>query len=534
MLGIQTEGFDDACPANDKIVFSANFRRSLSDEFGSTISADIPLLAGAIGGIIVYLAVFLSRSDTVYSKIGISIAVVVAVVLSWMGGMGLGAFMGLMNNNLSNNIPFLLLGLGVDDAFVLAAEFQRAKKLDPAATPEDRMIAASKHGGVSILITSATDALAFLVGSATVLPALSWFCAFAGMGIVFCFLLQIFFILPALLINARREERNELDVLCCVKAGAPHDYDAPQGCCNKFTVAPGKLTRMFTRFGEWVTTSTGLAITCVFWLAVLIVGIVGCTKVYKDFELEWFIPDDSYIRTYYAENDAYFASGVPTSVYVKDVDYHAHQDAMTEMHSWLNTTKYVDQEEPIKDWFNAFITKQRDSNPSMMQSSAGCPAGCFNTKADFDDQLAIWIRLTENAMHRSSLIWKDADCNAPKSVTDSGCNLNDGLDSSKFGFTLALAYVDGGQQRYDTMVALRAQINSIFPAADGIAEPAFPFARQFTNWEEVGIIDKELIRNLAICGGVIVVIVGAMIPRLKVAPFVILSIATSIVSSSYR
>ena len=33
---------------------------------------------------------------------------------------------------------------------------------------------------IEVLITSATDALAFLVGATTVLPALSWFCTYAG------------------------------------------------------------------------------------------------------------------------------------------------------------------------------------------------------------------------------------------------------------------------------------------------------------------------------------------------------------------
>ena len=31
----------------------------------------------------------------------------------------MGQLLGQKNNNLNNNIPFLLLGLGVDDAFVL-------------------------------------------------------------------------------------------------------------------------------------------------------------------------------------------------------------------------------------------------------------------------------------------------------------------------------------------------------------------------------------------------------------------------------
>ena len=37
-----------------------------------------------------------------------------------------------------------------------------------------------------VLITSATDALAFLVGASTVLPALGWFCTYAGVSIVLC------------------------------------------------------------------------------------------------------------------------------------------------------------------------------------------------------------------------------------------------------------------------------------------------------------------------------------------------------------
>ena len=36
------------------------------------------------------------------------------------------------------------------------------------------------HAPTEVLITSATDALAFLVGATTVLPALSWFCTYAG------------------------------------------------------------------------------------------------------------------------------------------------------------------------------------------------------------------------------------------------------------------------------------------------------------------------------------------------------------------
>ena len=68
--------------------------------------------------------------------------------------------------------------------------------------------------------------------------------------------------------------------------------------------------------------------------------------------------------------------------------------------------------------------------------------------------------------------------------------------------------------------------------AMGIAaamEGAFPYAREFSNWEEVGVIGTELLRNLLICGAVICVVVFTMIPDPKVSGWVILCILLSIV-----
>ena len=43
--------------------------------------------------------------------------------------MGIAGWVGIKNTQLNLNLPFLLLGLGVDDAFVLAAEFARATRI---------------------------------------------------------------------------------------------------------------------------------------------------------------------------------------------------------------------------------------------------------------------------------------------------------------------------------------------------------------------------------------------------------------------
>merc|ERR1712166_143514 len=56
----------------------------------------------------------------------------------------------------------------------------------------------------------------------------------------------------------------------------------------------------------------------------------------------------------------------------------------------------------------------------------------------------------------------------------------------------------------------------------------FPYSFEFLYWEEVGIIDQELIRNLAICSACIIVMIGLLIPHPKIAIFVILAILLSV------
>jgi predicted RND superfamily exporter protein len=181
-----------------------------------------------------------------------------------------------------------------------------------------------RSGGMSVLITSATDALAFMVGSMTVLPALSWFCMFAGLGVAICFFLQIFFFLPLLALDARRAESGRLDCCCCFRVAQKRTQDEPQGCCAccgsccacDCCKKPDKLSHFFEHtFGDFVTSTAGIVATLAAFTGVLVVGIVGMCNIYRDFKLEWFIPDDSYVQDFFDLNDSYFKNGQSLYVY---------------------------------------------------------------------------------------------------------------------------------------------------------------------------------------------------------------------------
>jgi len=376
------------------------------------------------------------------------------------------------------------------------------------------------HGGMSILITSATDAVAFLIGSITVLPALSWFCSFAGIGIIFCFLFQIFIFLPCLTINAKRAESNRFDCLCCCTASTQHKYEEPQGCCcstccSKQNMGADLLQGWLRRFGEVLVTMPGVVVTMIIFLAMLATGIVGTTQLKADFKLEWFAPDDSYVNMFSSWNDQYFASGSKFSVYTQDIDYFANQAKMVELHTYLTTSQYMDKVEPIKDFHHAFLNYTASS-----ANSASLTGGVFTDKTVYYSQLNSWIH-TAGSRYSGDVKWKDANCASSSSGVWSVCSPGDGITAAKMSATVSLAYTTNGGDRYDTMTSMRNSVKGIIPTA-------FPYSPAWIYWEEAGVIGEEFTRNLVIAGLAVVIMVAGLIPHPRVAICVIISVVSSI------
>jgi len=150
--------------------------------------------------------------------------------------------------------------------------------------------------------------------------------------------------------------------------------------------------------------------------------------------------------------------------------------------------------------------------------------------------------------YRNSIKWADAACENSTLDTWVGpsCNPSNGLNGTRLSAMIDLKWSTFGDQRYETLTKLRRNISKITATAtlmpgaatgkmmDGSvgssALPvAFPFSFNFLYWEEMGIIDEELWRNLAICGGVILCMVLLMIWIPRVSVFVVLAIFMSIV-----
>lgn len=123
------------------------------------------------------------------------------VILSYTASTGICFILGGRVAGVHNLLPFLLIGIGVDDMFVISAAIDQT---DTKKTAEERIIDGLKHAGPSITITSFTNVIAFWLGASTSLEALSSFCLFAGCGVLMLYVSALSLFSSFMLWDVRR------------------------------------------------------------------------------------------------------------------------------------------------------------------------------------------------------------------------------------------------------------------------------------------------------------------------------------------
>uniref|UniRef100_A0A1I7WSX3 SSD domain-containing protein n=1 Tax=Heterorhabditis bacteriophora TaxID=37862 RepID=A0A1I7WSX3_HETBA len=87
--------------------------------------------------------------------------------------------------------PFLVLAIGVDDAYLMMHSWMRISNEDSSLTKRERVAHMLVDVGPSVSITSLTNFLAFLVGIYTPTPEIQLFCIGNAVAILFDFIYQI-------------------------------------------------------------------------------------------------------------------------------------------------------------------------------------------------------------------------------------------------------------------------------------------------------------------------------------------------------
>ncbi len=312
--------------------------RSFSDEFGDEITSDLSLVQ------VSYIVAFLFLGANMGkikcgpgSRWTMALAALITVGLSTGAGFGASSGFGLFFGPVHNLLPFILLGIGVDDAFVIVNAFNRERKVARSAESNEDLATRSARSlaraGTSITVTSATDLVAFAISSASALPALSSFCAYAAVAIFFLWFFSATFFTACLVLDERRQRDNRRECLVCCTRKNPMEDDEGD------VFEEDLVSRYFRNYhAPAILSRAGKVIVLLFFSGLIAFGVYGAMNLSVEDSTRSFIPEGSYLQDYFAASDEFFPSkGIDLYfVFERGSDIYASRTELADLESRLS------------------------------------------------------------------------------------------------------------------------------------------------------------------------------------------------------
>lgn len=450
--------------------------RSFSDEFGDAIGGDVILQSVGYLVIIIYLCINLGKcGDAVQSRVLLSLSSILAIGLGIVSSIGVSQLCGWTYTPVHTVLPFVLLGLGVDDSFVIVNALTQT---DPTKPIPQRMREAMSHAGVSITVTSITDFVAFAISTTTQLPALASFCFYAATGILFLFFYQCIFFGAWVVCDARRQANRNVDCCPCICASRIESDDAKATRIEKQRELGSLSTFIKNKFAPFITGRIVGYFIIAFSLILVSVCSYGASELPVESSQLSFIPDNSYIQTTVDKTEEYFGDVGPTaSIVTEKLDYFAKQQALfdipTELAGKANLAPLV-LGTTFVSWYHEYIAFAKNSLGAEVDS-----AGLLTDETFFYANLKVYL-IGAGSRFSSDVVFDE-----------SSSALNNIL-AAKMSVQYDGKINNESELLVDAMLDLRAEVKTW-----GIGAYAYTF--EFLDWETFIIIGKEMFQNVSLC-----------------------------------
>jgi predicted RND superfamily exporter protein len=445
-------------------------------------------------------------------------------------------------------VPFLLFGVGLDDAYILFGSYVR---LDPKMDIGERIKATFDDVGVGIFLTSLTSVVAFILGSFSAIPAVKWLCLYAFPAVAIDFFYQITFFVALMVLDEKRIQANRMDWCTCIIVQSRDRYATQDSAIADGAIASdgtrardgphrggrGELSDSILRndvdcegvdpdaeqkadkddggdrspesleshswvdrlmawwaiqlLKPWVQT---VVMTAFVGLAI---GSIYCaTQLDQDFDFTDMVPKDSFLKTYYTSLDTYSdRSSLIIQAYFRFVD-----QGDPEIQEQMNTfiTELVASGEvyqPVYFWLWDF---QNYSTQRAMNATDIFPLTSFEEQID--------EFLMEETYH--NLYDEDIGRSYRRNVTETRCHLHADVDVQDSKATVLM------------MNKLR-EVAASQPINQGEDSwRFFAYAGDFHIFEFYNQVINELVFN-TVTGIIAVTVIALMfIPHWTAAPFV--------------
>ncbi|KAM3866473.1 NPC intracellular cholesterol transporter 1 [Diretmus argenteus] len=299
--------------SNSNLTIAFSSERSIEDEIDRESNSDISTIVVSYVIMFIYISLALGhihslRRLMVDSKISLGIAGILIVLSSVACSLGIFSYAGVpLTLIVIEVIPFLVLAVGVDNIFIIVQTYQRDERLQHEELHQQigRIL-----GDVapSMFLSSFSETVAFFLGALSNMPAVRTFSLFAGLAVFIDFLLQMSCFVSLLGLDAKRQEGNRLDIICCVKL--------PEGQEEK---TDGILFSFFKKiYAPFVLKDWVRPIVVAVFVGMLSFSIAVVNKVEVGLDQKLSMPDDSYVLQYFKNLSMYLHTGPPVYFVVED------------------------------------------------------------------------------------------------------------------------------------------------------------------------------------------------------------------------
>jgi Niemann-Pick C1 protein len=392
-------------------------------------------------------------------------------------------------------LPFVLFGVGLDDAFIICGGYDRT---DPTNEPEDRIHATIKDIGISITISTITSTLAFGIGCISSIPTIYWLCLYAFPTILLVYFYQVTFFIAWIVLDDRRIKQKHRDCCWCISVGETaevSEQEDQEGSRRDPKDQTSVTERFMLKYAEhllrpWVKATVVLAFT-----ALLCAGAISASNLTQSFSFTDVLPNDSYLADFFDALDDYTdRSSISPQVYFRNVDQ-SDMNIQEQMESYINDLVFmVDAilEPPGFFWLRDFKVFVNDSENSLAQ-------------LDFYDQVQAFL----TAPVYSELYRDDIVTDKDGTITASRCRIDmDNIDLQVI------------KQQIDALEAQR-KVTKAQPINQGQKDWAFfTFDGIYNIWEFYAVSVDELIITTVTGVAAVTTVAFLLIPHLTAALFV--------------
>ncbi|XP_015188505.1 PREDICTED: patched domain-containing protein 3-like [Polistes dominula] len=325
--------------------------RSFGDISSSTLFQDIDKLAIGILLMFFYVQLILSNFNWVEWRFCLTVTGLLCVGGAFIISIGVCSAIGIPYGPVHTSLPFMLLGLGIDDLFVMMASWKQIHSLEENRKKalHERIGLALGHAGSAICITSFTDVVAFIIGASTILPSLQSFCIYAAVGVLVTFLLQITFFVAFFTLDAKRIQQKRNGLIPCIV----HENYVSKIVDPNETFSTKLIDRFYSKI---VLTVPGKLSILLITIIAASVGAIGSYQLEQWFDPIWFLPKDSHLSNYIVARNQYFSHrGHSAYVFIGDIDYPSEFSKIMTLASNLKNLSSVEKVDSWPEDFAHFV-----------------------------------------------------------------------------------------------------------------------------------------------------------------------------------